>query len=144
MKSINTYTRPLPCPAVSLCYVCARYGVEYAGYLMTFPEFSSCLCISLCVCTVAKRACYRISDPRNLTPPHAEMAWCRLLPQRLSMSNAVRSSKHVLTCQPVDPTSVQMQCILFCTVIQLDANHFEDIFMGLFMPFVRIGPFIFS
>lgn len=124
MKSINMYTGPLPRPAVSLCHVCVRDGVEYAGYLMTFPEFSSFLCILLCVCTRAKRACYRISDPRNPTPPHAEMARCRLLPQKRSMSNVVRSSKHMLTCQPVDPTSVQMQYILFFHLLHnTDQQH---------------------
>lgn len=110
------YTRHLPSPAVSLRYVCVcvcEMWIEYAGYLMTFPEFSSCLCILLWVCTRATRACYSISDPRNPTPAHAEKAWCRLLLQRHSVSNAVSSSKHVLTCQTIDPASVQTLYVLF-------------------------------
>lgn len=49
MKSINTYTRPLPCPAVSLCYVCVRIWCWICGVSNDFPRVQL-LPVYLAVC----------------------------------------------------------------------------------------------
>lgn len=106
MKSINTYTRPLLCAAVSLSLCVCEIWCEYAGFLMTFPEFSSCLRISLWVCTA------RVLQNKWPWKPDSTTRLDGLMPIVTTETFCVEDCQMCLgapnMCSPVNPLTQQV------------------------------------